>query len=386
MKKIIFVLLALSIFTQCNGGNGDCRFAPKISTKDALNNFNLNTTAITGSDLVIMSRNLYLGADITPLLTSTSETIFENTGIFFDEVVNSQFQRRAQGIVREIMQIQPDIIGLQEVMTYRTDDPPNLLQDTSVLDADCIEYDFLDIILDALEDNNLNYKVAVVSPNTDIELTDFVEKDVRITVSNVILAREDMTITDVNTTIFTASLPVELPGIAVNVYRSYSSILVNNYNSTGVDLRVINTHLEPEPYYMVQGPQGDELILAANSFKSFDDPIIMVGDFNSGPDTTDNTTYQNLLTNFTDSWDDNNSGIDGFTCCIGLESDDPDLIYERIDHIFYWNPSTGSSLVTVGSIITQTDVGEQVIKDDENDTTIWSSDHAGRVTGFNINQ
>ena len=391
MKKFILLVAIFIVFAQCSGDGGSkykysCPFSSAIDTENAHYSFDYNTTALDESDLIIMSRNLYIGADLLPLFAGGFQAI-QNTGIVLDNAIDSEFPRRARGIAWEIKKIDPDIIALQEVITLKTGEQNfNPFTNEIEVDANCTELNFLDILMEALNENNLTYKVAVKSLNADIELTDFT-KDIRLTDYDVILVKEDMNVTGNSTTVFDANLSIDesLPALAVT--RSYSRIdLTFDKNGTAVDLYIFNTHMEVpenETNFTIQIAQGQQLVDEISLLQLGTIPIIIIGDINSGPNVSDNTTYKYFLdNNYTDSWLDNRTDS-GYTCCYVLESDDINNTYERIDHVFYWNPSSGPSVTTVNSIITQLDINEQIIKTDS--STIWPSDHAARITGFKIN-
>ena len=72
-----------------------------------------------------MTRNLYLGADLTPgdrrrkPRTSWSQP----TAQILREVTANNFPTRAEGLADEILEQKPDLVGLQEVALWRTAPP-----------------------------------------------------------------------------------------------------------------------------------------------------------------------------------------------------------------------------------------------------------------------
>lgn len=62
----------------------------------------------------VMTWNLYLGADLTPIFTAAPEQIPERITEVFRQFLATNFPRRAKAIARQIALVQPDIIGLQE--------------------------------------------------------------------------------------------------------------------------------------------------------------------------------------------------------------------------------------------------------------------------------
>ena len=73
-----------------------------------------------------MTRNLYLGADLTPAIAAKSTSEFvEANGQILREVTANNFPVRARGLAQEILKKKPDLVGLQEVALWRTG-PPSL--------------------------------------------------------------------------------------------------------------------------------------------------------------------------------------------------------------------------------------------------------------------
>ena len=120
----------------------------------------------------VMTRNLFLGADLGPALNATTFNEFTaaNAAILA-EVDKTDFPRRAIGLSREIQQKKPDLIGLQEVAWWRTNPTPGAPAQGADGQFTAIDtrYDFLQILLDALHDRGLNYKIGVEKVEFDFE-------------------------------------------------------------------------------------------------------------------------------------------------------------------------------------------------------------------------
>jgi hypothetical protein len=62
----------------------------------------------------VMSRNLYLGADLGPGMNATNlQELVNGAGQILNQVDANNFPVRAKGLAKEIKQTGPDIVGLQ---------------------------------------------------------------------------------------------------------------------------------------------------------------------------------------------------------------------------------------------------------------------------------
>lgn len=68
--------------------------------------------------LSIMTWNIYIGADLTPLLSATPKLIPKHVTNVFRQFIATNFSKRARVIAQQIILKEPDIIGLQEVALW----------------------------------------------------------------------------------------------------------------------------------------------------------------------------------------------------------------------------------------------------------------------------
>src|SRR5436190_23389270 len=69
----------------------------------------------------VMTRNLYLGADLTPGIQAQNfDQLKDAAGEILNQVDENKFQVRAKGLATEILRHKPDPVGRQEVALWRT--------------------------------------------------------------------------------------------------------------------------------------------------------------------------------------------------------------------------------------------------------------------------
>jgi endonuclease/exonuclease/phosphatase family metal-dependent hydrolase len=129
-----------------------------------------------GQVVKVMTRNLFLGADLGPALGSSGpgEFIVAN-GEILREVTETDFPRRSGALAAEIRDKAPDLVGLQEVALWREDEiasldpvfPPG--GGPPQPQATDVRYDFLKLLMDKVNRGKKRYKVAFVQKEFDFE-------------------------------------------------------------------------------------------------------------------------------------------------------------------------------------------------------------------------
>ena len=313
-------------------------------------------------ELKVMTYNVYVGAPPNELLNISSVAEAPPTvAKFYQAYQASDFPARATAIAKIIKKSKPHIIGLQEISLIRRQEP----SDGPASFAQDVEENFLDVVLDKLKDEGLDYKVAGQVKTFDIEMPALLPTglvDIRLTDHDVILVRNDVLHSDALTAEYSASLPLEDLGFSVP--RGY---VIVNVKVDGVTYQVVNTHLEHFSQQVRVG-QTQELLARLKDEKL---PVIMLGDFNTK--ATEGTAYQAIIAaGFEDVW----QGEPGYTCCQAddLKNETSQLSASdgRIDLIFTKGVETRES----ASIKTYT-VGDK--PEDRTPGGLWPSDHAGVV-------
>lgn len=323
------------------------------------------------AEVTVMTRNVYLGANIFRLTQATSvEEIPVIVAEIFEIMEGNDYAERAGALAAEIEATDPHLVGLQEIELYRIQDPSDYVDGNTTANATEVHIDFLQVLLDSLAARGLDYTVASFVENADVELpaaksqTEFF--DIRMTDHDVILARSDIPARGPGGDGFDVIVPYELvSGDTVWFERGYTWV---DATVEDVDFTFVNTHLEVSAggqLTVFQTAQANELI---DQFAG-STPVVLVGDFNTGPG---DHPYSVLTEVFTDAWADLGTG-DGLTCCQGEFLNTTQPLYERIDLILF-----GGAVDVLSAEV----VGDEPA--DRTSSGLWPSDHAGVVATLRI--
>jgi len=333
-------------------------------------------------DLSVMTRNIYVGTDVDKVLEA--EDLNQIPFIVAELVLmleSTDFLTRAGLLADEIALSQPHLIALQEVSLIRFQSPGDYLVGNPI-PAEENPISYLNILLNQLGLKGLNYTVAGVVQNADVELPMFTGftgdpdnpityDDVRLTDYDVVLARADVQVSNVTARNFKARLTIPEAGIVVP--RGY---VLLNARVDGKRYHFINTHLEPaslpirllQAFELVSGLWGKPY------------PIVMAGDFNS--QAPNGLTYKYIASRgFVDVWTRNSltDNPDGFTYGHDMDlRNRNDAFDERIDFIFVRNKLLWRYIGPVAAIV----VGEDPAVWDM--YGLWPSDHGGVVASLSI--
>lgn len=350
-----------------------------------------------GKELNVMTRNLYLGADLTPAIAAPDRNAFvEANGKILRDVTANDFPVRARGLAEEILRKKPDLVGLQEVALWRTG-PPSLeplLNTGAKPTATTVRYDYLSELLAQLNKGKgkggkgkPQYRVAVSQDEFDFEAPadengqpgdgpngaiPNAEINGRLTMRDVILVRNGagVTLKRPQAGHFANLLVVKVSGVSVTVTRGWTAI---DAKVRGSHLfRFVNTHLEAfDPATQVpsiRALQAGELVAPGGPATS-NLPVILVGDLNSDDDTVepgDQQAYRALLA----AGMRERSTNDPLGCClnssllaVGAGGSVADFNHQ-VDHVMTRDPK---EVKLKASSVT----GLQPVRG------FWDSDHAG---------
>ena len=329
----------------------------------------------------VMTQNLYIGLDVFPITAAPLEEIPFAVAAGFADFVANRPEERMAAVAGEIALIQPELVGLQEVVEVLSQFPSDAIGGNLTPNAKEPVVDFLGTLLGELERRGVRYEVAARQLGADLELPRFdglvdgepVFTDVRSRFSDVILRRADVSAEPLFAINYSAALPIPtLPGL--EVVRNAVGVTAEVGGQT---IRFASTHLEPlvpglPDASQPQLGQVSELIalLADDAFES-ELPTVVVGDFNSPAET--GASYQLMAgAGYSDVWAESlDTGQSGLTCCQAVVIDNPDsLLSERIDYI--WTDGITTRLPPVAVT-----VGDRPFFRTRGNPRLWPSDHAG---------
>ncbi len=321
--------------------------------------------------ITVMTRNLYLGANLDPAIGATSiPQLLGATAHIYSVVQQTNFPERAQALAREIAEADPVLLGVQEAAVWYSgpfNDPAP---------ATTVEYDFIAILRQELAAIGAPYDLVTAQPEADIEAPAGAPygRDIRLLQQDAILVKadgkDDVTLTNAQSANFAARLVVTTgTGLQFVVNRGWVSV------DAAVDkhsFRFVNTHLEAfHPLIRVQ--QAQELMAADGPVGSAPGQVVLVGDLNSGPELpvpANRLAFEALVAfGLVDTWAVANPGDPGFTAGFNellTDASAEGALEHRVDHVM-----TLGDVDVVKSRLTGTD------PDDRTASGLWPSDHAG---------
>ncbi len=360
-----------------------------------------------GHQLTVMTRNLYLGADLSPALNASTVNGAVDAAYQIEQQVHrTKFPSvRAALLANEIKKRKPDVVGLQEAALWRTGpyDPSAITGSPKATQVDPQGGDFLTDLLNQLNKGKgkkgkngkgskpLRYKIAVVKTEFDYELP--VNQgsggltvcpaqchNERLTMRDAILVKKGVKTSNASSGTFGTLLRVLVGGVLpVDVTRGWAAV---DIKANGRKLHVVDSHFEAfdsgssnqtnkgttVPKGGVREAQAKELI-APSGPASSKFPTVLLGDFNSDSpvhgdqvDPGDALAYRALLAG---GWSERAFTPPPFGCCI----QDPNLsnpsnagVTHRVDHVM---SNTKKIKFKKGGLTTTYANG------------LWSSDHYG---------
>jgi endonuclease/exonuclease/phosphatase family metal-dependent hydrolase len=326
------------------------------------------------TNVTVMTRNLYLGADLGPAITAPNLPQFlAATSAIWTHVQQVSFPERARVLADEIAHAKPDLVGLQEAAMWRTGPIGDPAPATTVV------YDYLALLLAELDAADAPYDVVISQDEADLEAPAGAPyfQDIRLTQRDVILVRHgaDLELSHAASAHFATNLPIPVAATGTTFIstRGWTSVDVAKKHKT---FRFVNTHLEAF-HAGVRLVQAQELL--AGPLATGPGRVVLAGDLNSGPELPvpeNRLAYLALVAGgLVDSWPILHPGDPGFTSSLGDDLiEPPDALENRIDMVMF----RGAGIKPIKS--------ELVGNDPRNRTPggLWPSDHLGHVATLRI--
>ncbi len=348
----------------------------------------------------VMSRNVYLGADLGLAINSSATNEFvDANGQIVRDVDTNNFPVRAKGLAKEIRSKSPDLVGLQEVALWRkgplSDGAPFTCTGDSVdsdppydcaFTASDVRYDYLKELLGQLNAGKKRYRVVKANQEFDFEAPadyndiagdgdacpvqcDGEEND-RLTMRDVILAKVGSRVKTSNVETghyHTLYEPLVGGALQVHVIRGWLSVDAKVGKSP--KFRFVDTHLEAFGDPAIREAQAKELTKKGSVADPKGKlPVVLVCDCNSDDDTVsgdDRLAYNALRgRGYTERSTANPLG-----CCLntGILTDDMGSVTDfdhQVDHVMTDDPK---GVKLANSSVT----GRAPVNG------FWDSDHAG---------
>jgi hypothetical protein len=350
-----------------------------------------SASAAATQDITLMTRNLYLGANLAPVLAAqTPEDFLAAAQTALAQVAANNFPERAKVLAAEIVDKKPQIVSLQEVYNFTLNGQNGSLPFR----------DYLTDLMAALAEQGVDYKVAAVVKNVDIHVP-LSGNLVGVTDSDVILARGDITTSVVPFANVCAKPSMDGCNyqVAATATTPLGSIALDR-GFVAVDallggtlVRFVDSHLEePGRELNPANPLLASIFQAAQAFElisilaQFPNPqgakIIISSDINSTP--LDQIIdlgppygqivppyMQFVLAGYVDAWTLRPGNPPGFTCCQAENLLNPEsILSDRRDVTFSREVPYGMVKINL--------IGNE--ETDKTPSGLWPSDHAGVVT------
>lgn len=291
-RKTLLALFGLAVLALLVPAVGSAAKAKKPKAKDPT--------------VKVMTRNLYLGADLGPAISANSICgAIDAGGTILNEVDSTDFPARAKLLAQEIKASKADLVGLQEVALWR-EQPTS---DFTGTPAETVRYDFLQLLLDELKAAGSEYTVAVVQEEFDQELPADVDgsdatgngpfascgadKDGRLTMRDAIIVKEGTKVQVKNPEMgqFQNLYQVNLGGaLPISVKRGWVSVDAKikakknkqgQKTKNGAKFHFVNAHLEAFGDPDIRTAQARELYADGGPLQT-KQQLIFVSDINSG--------------------------------------------------------------------------------------------------------
>ena len=310
----------------------------------------------TGPAVTVMTRNMYFGADLSPLFGATASQLGPDASAAYQQLQQSDVPARLRADAAEIAAAKPDLVALQEAVVWTVT--------ASGQASSTVAYDFVTGLQADLTALGSPYTLAAGSngfggalPVPGVGLVGLQDRDV-------ILVRAGdarLSVSNPTSGSYQHALTVHVAGIPITVKRGWAAV---DARAGGRRFHVVATHLEAysDP---TRDAQARELLALLAKDTS---PTLVLGDVNSPASGSSSQTYEAVRNaGFGDAWESANPGSSGFSCCRAADLRSGSLD-QRIDMIFTRGDFHVDRAWLVGAAAS-----------DRTPSGLWPSDHAGVV-------
>lgn len=314
------------------------------------------TRASSGPAVTVMTRNMYFGADLSPLFGATAAQLGPGATAAYQQMQQSAIPARLQADASEILSARPDLVALQEAVLWTLTPAGRTTPE--------VTYDFVAGLRADLARLGSPYSVVASSdgfsgalPVPGVGLVGLQDRDV-------VLVRDHdsrLSVSQPANGIYQNALTVHVAGMPITVKRGWASV---EAIAGGRRFRVVATHLEAYSN-PVRDAQAQELI---GMVTGGSEATLVLGDVNSPATGAGSQTYDAVRkAGLGDSWAAANGGSPGFSCCRAADLRSGSLT-QRIDMIFTRGVFHTERAWLVGAAASDRTAGG-----------VWPSDHAGVV-------
>ena len=204
----------------------------------------------------VMTRNIFLGADLGPGVRATSfQGIVNAAGVIVNQVDSNRYDIRVKGLAAEIKKKNPDLVGLQEAALWR-DGPCN--KAPTLENVTHVRWDSLKLLMAQLNKDKKLYRVVITKPEFDFAIQANMDGDesthgpscplgaeinARLTMRDVIIARRGRVDTSASTSgTFDTLYQAKPAGVSIDVTRGWAATTAKIEGTP--KFRFVNTHFE----------------------------------------------------------------------------------------------------------------------------------------------
>jgi endonuclease/exonuclease/phosphatase family metal-dependent hydrolase len=316
--------------------------------------------AENGRTIRVATQNMYIGTMYTELLTAqTPQQFVAAVTTIYQQILATKPAERVAAIAREISQLEPDLVGLQQASIVRTG---------PALPATSVQFDFVALLLAELAHLDKHYSAVAILPGLDAEAPTALGFYARITTRDVIIARtdldpDDLRISNLQIRPYLAAFTRQTP---IGTFVDPSGFASVDARLRGQEFRFVTTHLDVRP--AIAFPQALELV---ESIGATSRPIVLVCDCNATPDIPSDPTFPAVKlikdAGFVDAFRTARPNDPGFTFSQAENLLNPaSSLSRRIDLAQFRGPFGISNVRVFGAA-----------QSDRTPSGLWPSDHAG---------